>query len=147
MKDPVVVLLVEDEEAHTAIVRRYFEECRIPNLVMHVADGQDALDYLYHRNGFSDPAVSPRPGIILLDLRLPKLDGMEVLKTIKADRKRCSIPVVILTTSTSEEAKSEALASHASAFMSKSDLFYSRSDEMMEVFCKLITGSCIDSSK
>ena len=110
MRDPVVVLLVEDEEAHAAIVRWNFEKCRIANQVMHVADGPDALDYLYQRNGFSDPADSPRPGIILLDLRLPKLDGMEVLKTIKADRNLRSIPVVILTTSTSDETRSEALA-------------------------------------
>ena len=83
--EPIVILLVEDDEAHAEIVRRNFEACRIANRLMHVADGQAALDYLYQRNEFSDPATSPRPGVILLDLRLPKVDGLEVLKTVKAD--------------------------------------------------------------
>lgn len=138
MNRPVVVLLVEDEEAHAALVRWGFEKCRIANKVIHVEDGLTALDYLYQRNRFSDPVDSPRPGIVLLDLRLPRLDGMEVLKMIKADHDLCSIPVVILTISAEEKARNEALASHASAFMSKSDLFYSRPDEMMEAFCKLM---------
>jgi len=140
MNEPVVILLVEDEEAHAALVRWGFEKCRIANQIMHVENGENALDYLYRRNNFSDPSESPRPCIILLDLRLPKLDGMEVLKTIKADPNLKQIPVVILTTSTSDTTKSEALANHASAFMSKLDLFYTRSDETMEIFCKLMTG-------
>lgn len=140
MSDPVVILLVEDEEAHAALLRWGFEKCRIANQIIHVENGEDTLDYLYRRNNFSDPSDSPRPGIILLDLRLPKLDGMEVLTTIKADPTLKQIPVVILTTSTSETTKSKALANHASAFMSKSDLFYTRSDETMEIFCKLMTA-------
>jgi two-component system, response regulator len=90
---------VEDEEAHAEIVRRNFEISRIANRLMHVADGQAALDYLYQRNEFSDPARSPRPGVILLDLRLPKVDGLEVLKIIKADEDLKTIPVVVLTSS------------------------------------------------
>lgn len=139
MSEPVVILLVEDEEAHAALVRWGFEKCRIANQVIHVENGEDALNYLYRRNNFNDPLESPRPSIILLDLRLPKLHGMDVLKTIKADSSLKQIPVVILTTSTSETTRSEALANHASAFMSKSDLFYTRSDETMEIFCKLMS--------
>ena len=139
MSEPVVILLVEDEESHAELVKRNFEKCRIANQIIHIENGENALDYLCRRNSFSDPSESPRPGIILLDLRLPKLDGMEVLKTIKADPNLKQIPVVILTTSTNEETKSESLANHAAAFMSKSDLFYTRSDETMEIFCKLMT--------
>ena len=65
--EPIVILLVEDDEAHAEIVRRNFESSRLANRLMHVVDGQQALDYLYRRNEFSDPAKSPRPGIILLD--------------------------------------------------------------------------------
>ena len=72
--EPIVILLVEDEEAHAEIVRRNFDISRMANRLMHVTYGQAALDYLYQRNEFSDPAKSPRPGVILLDLRLPKVD-------------------------------------------------------------------------
>ena len=117
--EPLVILLVEDDEAHAEIVRRNFERCRMVNRLMHVADGQAALDYLYQRNGFSDPAESPRPGIILLDLRLPKVDGLEVLKLIKADANLSHIPVVILTTSNAETDKLKAYDSHASSYLVK----------------------------
>jgi CheY-like chemotaxis protein len=69
--EPIVILLVEDDPAHAEIVRRNLEHGRIANRLEHVPDGQAALDYLYRRNGFSDPTRSPQPGIILLDLRLP----------------------------------------------------------------------------
>ena len=69
--EPIVVLLVEDDPAHAEIVRRNFESFRMANMLTHVADGQAALDYLYRRAHFGDPEQSPRPGLILLDLRLP----------------------------------------------------------------------------
>ena len=117
--EPIVILLVEDDPAHAEIVRRNFAGGRIANHLEHVADGQAALDYLYRRNGFSDPAVSPRPGIILLDLRLPKVDGLEVLKTIKADPNLRRIPVVVLTTSAAEADVAKAYDSHANSYLVK----------------------------
>ena len=117
--EPIVILLVEDDEAHAEIVRRNFESCRMINRLMHVADGQAALDYLYQRNGFSDPSESPRPGVILLDLRLPKVDGLEVLKIIKADADLSRIPVVVLTTSNAEADQVKAYDSHANSYLVK----------------------------
>jgi CheY-like chemotaxis protein len=117
--EPIVILLVEDDPAHAEIVRRNFEGGRIANRLEHVADGQAALDYLYRRNNFSDPAVSPRPGIILLDLRLPRVDGLEVLKTVKADPNLSRIPVVILTTSAAEADVAKAYDSHANSYLVK----------------------------
>ncbi|MEI6807976.1 MAG: response regulator [bacterium] len=140
MNKPVVILLAEDEEAHAALVRRSFAGCRIANQVIHVDDGEKLLDYLYRRNNFSDPSDSPLPGLVLLDLRLPKLSGMEVMMTIKADPALKHVPVVILTTSTSEQSKAEARALNASGYIIKSDLFYARTDETMEMFCKLMGG-------
>ena len=69
--EPLVILLVEDDPAHAEIVRRNLKEFRMANRLMWVSDGQQALDYLYRREAFSPQEKSPRPGLILLALRLP----------------------------------------------------------------------------
>jgi len=117
--EPITVLLVEDEPAHVEIVRRNFEVIRIANTLKHASDGQAALDYLYRNNAYSDPASSPRPGLILLDLRLPKIDGLQVLKTIKTDPGLKNIPVVILSTSASETDIAMAYANNANSYLVK----------------------------
>lgn len=130
---PIVILMVEDDEGHAEIVRRNFETCRMANHLIHVADGQAALDYLYQRNEFSDPTKSPRPGVILLDLRLPKVDGLEVLKTIKADPKLHAIPVVILTTSSAETDMVRAYDCHANSYLVK-PVDFTQFTQLMETF-------------
>jgi CheY-like chemotaxis protein len=117
--EPIVILMVEDDPAHAEIVRRNLSDFRIANRLQHVADGQMALDYLYRQGDFCDPECSPRPGLILLDLRLPRVDGLEVLKTIKADTKLSRIPVVILTTSAAEADMLKAYDNHANSYMVK----------------------------
>jgi CheY-like chemotaxis protein len=117
--EAIVILLVEDDAAHAEIVRRNLEGFRLGNRLVHVADGQAALDYLYRRAEFSDPQQSPRPGIILLDLRLPKVDGLEVLRTIKSDPDLSRIPVVVLTTSAAETDVAKAYDCHANSYLVK----------------------------
>lgn len=117
--EPIAILLVEDDPAHAEIVRRNFEDSRLANRLIHVEDGQAALDYLSRQGEFSDPARSPRPGLILLDLRLPKVDGLEVLQTIKSNPNLSRIPVVILTTSAAESDKTRAYDNHANSFLVK----------------------------
>ncbi|OGV74991.1 MAG: two-component system response regulator [Lentisphaerae bacterium RIFOXYB12_FULL_65_16] len=131
--EAIVILLVEDDEAHAEIVRRNFETSRIANRLMHVADGQAALDYLYRRNEFSDPANSPRPGVILLDLRLPKVDGLEVLRIIKADPNLSVIPAVVLTTSQAETDMIKAYSNHANSYLVK-PVDSVKFTELMETF-------------
>ena len=131
--EPIVILLVEDEAAHAEIVRRNFQDSRLANTLVHVADGQAALDYLRHGNGFSDPATSPRPGIILLDLRLPKVDGLAVLKSVKTDPALQDIPVVILTTSKAETDMVSAYASHANSYLVK-PVDFTQFTELMKTF-------------
>ena len=92
---------------------------RIANRLKHVWDGEEALDYLYRRGKFTDRSESPRPGVILLDLRLPKIDGLEVLNTIKADPDLRRIPVVVLTTSAAETDKIKAYESFANSYLVK----------------------------
>ena len=84
-----------------------------------MADGQAAIDYLYRKEAFADPLASPRPGVILLDLRLPKVDGLEVLKTIKSDPGLATIPVVVLTTSAAEADMVKAYDLHANSYLVK----------------------------
>ncbi len=130
--EPITILLVEDDLAHAEIVRRNFERSRIANRLIHVSDGQAALDYLYGREAFSDPLLAPRPGLILLDLRLPKIDGLEVLRTIKADPDLSQIPVVILTTSAAESDVARAYDSHANSYLVK-PVDFTQFVELMEV--------------
>jgi CheY-like chemotaxis protein len=117
--EPITVLLVEDEPAHAEIVRRNFEAIGIANTLKHVSDGEAALNYLYRNNEFSVLASSPRPGLILLDLRLPKVDGLQVLKTIKDDPGLNTIPVVVLSTSASEVDISTAYSNNANSYLVK----------------------------
>jgi len=99
---PVTILLVEDDPAHAEIVKRNMADFRIANRLYHVEDGQAALDYLYREGGFAGPDVAPRPDLILLDLRLPKVDGQQVLQRLNEDAALRAIPVVVLTTSRAE---------------------------------------------
>ena len=98
---------------------RSFGEHRVPNKKIHILDGQQALDYLYRRGDYSDPRNSPRPRLVLLDLRLPKIDGLEVLKEIKTDETLRAIPIVILTTSGSQRDVATAYAHHANSYVVK----------------------------
>jgi CheY-like chemotaxis protein len=100
---PVSILLVEDNLQDVEITRRAFAKGRIRNDLMVVRDGEEALDYLFRRGKYHDPASSPRPGMILLDLNLPKLGGLEVLQQIKNDESLKAIPVIVLTVSQREE--------------------------------------------
>ena len=117
--EPITILLVEDDPAHAEIVKRNFEDFRMANRLIHVSDGQMALDYLYRREEFGDPALAPRPGLILLDLRLPRVEGLEVLKIIKTDIDLRRIPVVVLTTSAAESDMVKAYDSHANSYLVK----------------------------
>lgn len=92
------VLLVEDDAAHAEIVRRNFTALGLRHRVEHVTDGETALDYLHRTGSYSGQSVA-RPGLVLLDLRLPRLGGLEVLAAIKGDGQLDTIPVVALTTS------------------------------------------------
>ncbi len=117
--EPIVILLVGDDPSHAEIVMRNFKDSRIANRVIHVSDGQEALDYLYRRDAYSQPDSSPRPGMVLLDLRLPKIDGLEVLKTVKEDSNLKNIPVVVLTTSNAETDIAKAYNNCANSYLVK----------------------------
>jgi CheY-like chemotaxis protein len=95
--------MADDDADDRLMTKEAFEESRLKNDLRFVEDGVELLDYLKRRGKYADPASSPRPGLILLDLNMPKKDGREALEEIKADPNLKSIRVVILTTSKAEE--------------------------------------------
>ncbi len=116
---PFTILLVEDNPAHAELVMRNFEDHRVANTIIHLSDGETALEYLFQRGLYSSERESPRPHVILLDLRLPRVDGLDVLKEIKSSDKLRRIPVVILTTSEAERDAAQAYEQHANSFLVK----------------------------
>ena len=100
---PVTILMADDDPDDRQLTRKAFEESHLANDLWFVENGEELLDYLHRRGKYADPATSPRPGLILLDLNMPRMDGREALKEIKADPKLRTIRVVIMTTSKAEE--------------------------------------------
>ena len=115
----LTILLVEDNRAHAELVKRSLEDHPVANRIMHVSDGEAALDYLFRRGEYSDPEKSPRPHVVFLDLRLPKLDGLEVLGRIRKDPELARLPVVILTTSNADDDVRGAYDEHANSYVVK----------------------------
>src|SRR5262245_27545934 len=102
-KQPFVVLLAEDSEHDIVAAQRAWRKNKITNPLHIVNDGEACLDYLYRRGRYSEPETAPRPGLLLLDLNMPKLGGLDVLQHIRKDTTLRRLPVVILTTSQLEE--------------------------------------------
>ena len=117
--NPVDILLVEDNSDHVSLIKRSLKSRNIVNNIRVVDDGQAALDYLFRRGTYADPARSPRPHLILLDVRLPKVDGFEVLSQIKKDGVLKDIPVIILTTSDKHEDIEMGYAMGANSYVTK----------------------------
>ena len=102
-REPVSILMADDDEDDRLMAKEALEEAKLANAISFVVDGEELLDYLNHRGKYSNPELAPKPGLILLDLNMPKKDGREALKEIKEDPKLRSIPIVVLTTSKEEE--------------------------------------------
>lgn len=103
--EPMRVLHIEDDPAHAELIRRGFEEHRRASEIRHFDNGPEAIDYLLRRGAYADPESSPTPDVVLLDLRLPGMDGLEILEQLRAEEMTRDLPVVILTTSQAEDDK------------------------------------------
>jgi CheY-like chemotaxis protein len=117
--EPLVILLVEDNEDHAELVLRSLKDHRVANIIYHANDGEKALDFLFHRGRYEEMKNSPRPNLILLDLRLPKVDGLDVLRTVKETPHLMQIPIVILTSSEAEKDVARAFDYHANSYVVK----------------------------
>jgi CheY-like chemotaxis protein len=113
------------------MVKRSFEDHRVANQIVHVTDGEMALDYLLRRGQYADPESSPRPHVVLLDLRLPKIDGLQVLKEIRSAEEISRILVVILSTSAAETDVARAYEYHANSYLVK-PVDFMKFTEMMD---------------
>ena len=100
---PITILMADDDADDRLMTQEAFEESRLANDLRFVEDGVELMDYLQRRGKYRDPATSPRPGLILLDLNMPKKDGREALEEIKADPNLKCVRIVVLTTSKAEE--------------------------------------------
>lgn len=116
---PLVILLVEDNLDHAELAKRNLEECHVANRIFHIEDGEAAIHYMNGDDPYSDRERYPRPDLVLLDLRLPKIDGLEVLRIIKLDPDLRAIPVVVLTTSDAEPDIARAYQLHANSYLTK----------------------------
>ncbi|MDH4136746.1 MAG: response regulator [Anaerolineae bacterium] len=112
----VDILLVEDNPDHVELILRALRDNNLLNQVHVVTNGEEALDFLYQRGKYAD---APRPGLILLDIKLPRVDGIEVLRQIKADPELKSMPVVMLTTSAGEQEIVESYSCGANSYIIK----------------------------
>lgn len=128
---PAVVLLVEDDSDHAELVRRSLENYSAKSRLYHVTDGEAALQYLFRRGHYSDASRSPRPRIVLLDLRLPKISGLEVLRRVKEDEGLRRIPVVVFSTSGAATDVKEAYDNCSNGYLIKPCDF----DELTEMIC------------
>jgi CheY-like chemotaxis protein len=119
-KRPVVILMADDDEEDRELTRDALQSSHLANEMRFAVDGQDLMDYLRHEGRYAeDGGSAPRPGIILLDLNMPKKDGREALAEMKADESLRSIPVVVLTTSKDEEDVFRTYDLGVSAFITK----------------------------
>jgi CheY-like chemotaxis protein len=118
LAEPLVILLAEDDEGHASLVRRNLKRSGVVNEIVHVNDGQEALDYVRALGKYSDrPRVAPM--LLLLDINMPRVDGIEVLRQIKQDEKHNRIPVIMLTTTDDPREISRAYELGCSVYVTK----------------------------
>lgn len=118
-KQTITILMADDDADDRQMTKDAFEENRLTNDLRFVENGVELMDYLYRRGKYTDPEQSPRPGLILLDLNMPKKDGREALEEIKKDPNLCAIPIVVLTTSKQEEDIHRSYQLHANSYITK----------------------------
>jgi CheY-like chemotaxis protein len=127
---PIIILIADDDAEDRMLIKEALDENRLTNAVQFVENGEELMDYLHNRGKFTDKEKYQTPGLILLDLNMPKKDGREALKEIKADEHLRVLPVVVLTTSKAEEDILRTYDLGVSSFITKPVTFSSLVDVM-----------------
>ena len=127
-RETLVILLVEDDPDDRLLTMRALSKNRLANAIKWVEDGEELIDYLYRRGKYAEPGSAPLPGLILLDLNMPRMDGREALHIIKADPELRRIPIVVLTTSQAEQDIFQSYDLGVNAFVTKPVTFEGLAD-------------------
>ena len=128
--NPITILMADDDQDDRMLTKDALQEAPLANDLRFVEDGEELMDYLHRRGKYAEPGSSPRPGLILLDLNMPKKDGREALKEIKAAADLRRIPIVVLTTSKADEDIYQTYDLGVSSFVTKPVSFDSLVDIM-----------------
>ncbi len=131
--EPSNILLVEDEEAHAELTSRAIRKAGNANRIDILTDGEEALDYVFNRAKYADKTKYPLPGLIMLDIKLPGIDGIEVLKQIKEHPVLKKIPVIMLTTSDREEDICRSYIHCANSYLTKPVGFKEFEEKIMQI--------------
>ena len=132
--DEAIVLLVEDNPHHAEMISRLLMNCGITHRIQHLSDGEAALDYLFQQGAYADDLECLKPHLVLLDLRLPKVDGLEVLEQIKSSEDLRSLPVVVLSSSDADRDIAAAYRRYANSYLVK-PIDYEKFALMIETLC------------
>lgn len=119
LRRPITILVADDDDEDRMLARRALTKARLANDLRFVTDGSDLMEYLERQGRYADPLLSPRPGLLLLDIQMPKKDGFECLRAIRKSPELRSIPVVLLSTSRAEEDVLKGYDLGANSFISK----------------------------
>lgn len=119
INDPVEILLVEDNPTDAELAMIALKECNLANKLVWVKDGAEALDFLFAAGAYAGRKVENSPKVVLLDLRMPKVDGLEVLRRVKADERTRCIPVVVLTSSKEDRDVAESYNLGVNSYIAK----------------------------
>jgi CheY-like chemotaxis protein len=132
------ILLVEDTEEHAVLIRRALEDGKLKPRLFWVTDGKAALDFLHNLGDYADREANPKPDLILLDLRLPQVHGLEVLKQIKGEKRLKDIPVVVLTVSDEGADIIRSYEMGAESYFTKSVLFLNKEADATRILDTVI---------
>ncbi len=134
-REPITILMADDDEDDCLMTKEALQEARLSNAIYFVRDGEELMDYLNKRGSYSKPGNAPRPGLILLDLNMPRKDGREALQEIKSDPHLRQIPIIVLTTSKAEEDIYQTYNLGVNSFITKPISF----EALVDVMKKLTT--------
>jgi CheY-like chemotaxis protein len=132
-KKEVIILMADDDDDDYMLTAKALKKSRLLNTLYRVKDGEELMDYLFYRRAYKEKDTAPRPGVILLDLNMPKKDGREALKEIKANSDLKDIPIVVFTTSKAEEDIYRSYKLGVNSFITKPVTF----DGLMDVMSAL----------
>ena len=133
------ILLVEDTEEHAILMMRALEHAKLKPQVFWITDGKAALDFLYNRGDYADIEANPKPDLILLDLKLPKVSGLEILEQIKGEERLRDIPVVVLTASDEGKDIIRSYQGGAESYFTKSVLFLNKGADATVILDTVMT--------